>query len=105
MEKRLLGWKRELLRAHGLIADLIVRSELCQRAERPGLYGVRKTLYNPIRPYLIRAQQSSLARGLVWYSTQDRYPILRQRDARQRSSHHHILHRIRCWPCSAASAI
>ena len=27
MEKRLSGWKRELLRAHGLIADLFVRSE------------------------------------------------------------------------------
>lgn len=27
MEKRLWGWKRELLRAHGLIADLFVRSE------------------------------------------------------------------------------
>src|SRR5271165_6477749 len=27
MEKRLSGWKRELVRAHGLIADLFVRSE------------------------------------------------------------------------------
>jgi SRSO17 transposase len=27
MEKRLSGWKRELLRAHGLIADLFARSE------------------------------------------------------------------------------
>jgi hypothetical protein len=27
MEKRLSGWTRELLRAHGLIADLFVRSE------------------------------------------------------------------------------
>src|ERR1039458_855275 len=27
MEKRLSGWKRELLRAHGLIADVFVRSE------------------------------------------------------------------------------
>jgi SRSO17 transposase len=27
MEKRLSGWKRELLRAHSLIADLFVRSE------------------------------------------------------------------------------
>ena len=27
MEKRLSGWKRELLRAHGLMADLFVRSE------------------------------------------------------------------------------
>src|ERR1700679_3219450 len=27
MEKRLSGWKRELLRAHGLIAGLFVRSE------------------------------------------------------------------------------
>src|SRR5271166_6165785 len=27
MEKRLSGWKRELLRAHGLLADLFVRSE------------------------------------------------------------------------------
>ena len=27
MEKRLSGWKRELLRAHGWIADLFVRSE------------------------------------------------------------------------------
>jgi SRSO17 transposase len=27
MEKRLSGWKRELLRVHGLIADLFVRSE------------------------------------------------------------------------------
>ena len=27
MEKRLLGWRRQLLRAHGLIADLFVRSE------------------------------------------------------------------------------
>ena len=27
MERRLSGWKRELLRAHGLIADLFVRSE------------------------------------------------------------------------------
>jgi SRSO17 transposase len=27
MEKRLSGWKRELLRSHGLIADLFVRSE------------------------------------------------------------------------------
>jgi SRSO17 transposase len=29
MEKRLSGWKRELLRAHGLIADLFARSEPC----------------------------------------------------------------------------
>ena len=27
MEKRLAGWKRELLRAHGLIAELFARSE------------------------------------------------------------------------------
>jgi SRSO17 transposase len=27
MEKRLFGWRRQLLRAHGLIADLFVRSE------------------------------------------------------------------------------
>ena len=27
MEKRLSGWKRELLRAHGLIAGLFARSE------------------------------------------------------------------------------
>ena len=27
MEKRLPGWKRELLRAHGLIAELFARSE------------------------------------------------------------------------------
>src|SRR5208337_4575132 len=27
MEKRLSGWKRELLRAHGLIAELFARSE------------------------------------------------------------------------------
>ena len=32
MEKRLSGWKRELLRAHGLIADLFARSEPRERS-------------------------------------------------------------------------
>jgi hypothetical protein len=32
MEKRWSGWKRELLRAHGQIADLFVRSEPCTRS-------------------------------------------------------------------------
>jgi SRSO17 transposase len=32
MEKRLSGWKRELLRAHGLIAGLFARSEARERS-------------------------------------------------------------------------
>ena len=32
MEKRLWGWKREVLRAHGLIAGLFARSELRARS-------------------------------------------------------------------------
>jgi hypothetical protein len=32
MEKRLSGWKCELLRAHGLIAELFARSEPCARS-------------------------------------------------------------------------
>lgn len=32
MEKRLSGWKRELWRAHGLIAGLFARSEICARS-------------------------------------------------------------------------
>src|ERR1039457_2222584 len=32
MEKRLSGWKRELVRAHGLIAGLFARSELRARS-------------------------------------------------------------------------
>jgi SRSO17 transposase len=32
MEKRLSGWKRELLQAHGLIAGLFARSEARERS-------------------------------------------------------------------------
>jgi hypothetical protein len=32
MEKRLSGWKRELLRAHGLIAGMFARSEARERS-------------------------------------------------------------------------
>jgi hypothetical protein len=56
------------------------RLELCQRANSQGCTECEKLWTLPCPP-VIRAQQSSLAHGLVWHSAQDRYPILRQRDA------------------------